>query len=237
MSIKLFPQGIPKSFIALELGPGDSLASALIAKAHGAQKVYLVDVDAYAKQDIRTYKLMARYLRKAGLQHIPDMDGITTIDEMLKKCNAKYLTKGLQSLKDIPNASVGFIWSHSVLEHIRKRDFEETFRELYRILKNGGRASHNVDLQDHLQKSLNNLRFPESLWESDFFANAGFYTNRLRCTESLEIMEKTGFKITHQNRGCWKRLPLPKRAIHPDVRHFSDEELRIRTYSVSLAKD
>ena len=226
----------PESLVVLELGPGDSLASALIAKAHGAKKVYLVDVGSYAKQSVKSYQIMARQLEQAGLKHLPDMENITTIDGMLEQCNAEYLTNGLQGLNKIPSASVDFIWSHSVVEHIRKRDFEKTFRELHRILKDDGQASHNVNLQDHLQHSLNSLRFAESLWESDFFAHSGFYTNRLRCTESLKIMEKAGFRVADLNRGFWESLPLPKTLLHPDFQHFSDEELRTRTYSVLLAK-
>ena len=181
-------------------------------------------------------QIMARQLEQAGLKHLPNMENITTIDGMLEQCNAEYLTNGLHSLNKIPNASVDFIWSHSVVEHIRKRDFEKTFRELHRILKDDGQASHNVNLQDHLQYSLNSLRFAESLWESDFFTHSGFYTNRLRCTESLKIMEKAGFRVADLNRGFWESLPLPKTLLHPDFQHFSDEELRTRTYSVLLAK-
>ena len=229
---KAFPQKAPNQFAALELGPGDSLASALIAKAHGAGKVYLVDVGAYADRNIKTYRRIARHLRQNGLSAFPNMDSIDSVEEMLQKCNASYLTDG--SLKNIPDASVDFIWSHSVLEHIRKRDFAKTMAELHRILKKDGRASHNVDLQDHLQHSLHSLRFSPSLWENNLFANSGFYTNRLRYSESLRMMKKAGFKILHTNRGYWKALPLPRKNFHPEFRHLTDDELRICTYSVLL---
>ena len=49
----------PESLVVLELGPGDSLASALIAKAHGAKKVYLVDVGSYAKQSVKSYQIIS----------------------------------------------------------------------------------------------------------------------------------------------------------------------------------
>jgi SAM-dependent methyltransferase len=229
-----FPEGLPANFTALELGPGDSLASALIAKAYGAKAIYLCDVGHYATRDITKYREMISEFQKADLINTPQLKDINNTSDMLDLCNASYLTNGLTGLKSIPDNSVDFIWSHSVLEHIRKKDFTATMHELHRILKDTGRASHNVDLQDHLEKSLNSLRFSESIWENDIFANSGFYTNRLRCSESLSLMEKAGFKILKQEQGRWGKLPLPQHKMHPDFSHLSAEELRVRTYSVLL---
>ena len=53
---KAYPKIIPKNLIILELGPGDSIASAIIAYAYGVSKTYLIDVDNYAIQDISFYK-------------------------------------------------------------------------------------------------------------------------------------------------------------------------------------
>src|SRR3954451_4881125 len=41
-----------REFVALEIGPGDSISSALVARAHGATQVHLVDAGMYATQDI-----------------------------------------------------------------------------------------------------------------------------------------------------------------------------------------
>lgn len=230
-----FPEGLPENFTALELGPGDSLASAIIAKAHGAKAIYLCDVDHYASNDIEKYRTLALELTKIGLKNTPDLSNIKDAPEMLELCNATYLTNGLKGLKSIPDKSVDFIWSHSVLEHIRKKDFSTTMKELHRILKKeNGRASHNVDLQDHLEKSLNNLRFPETIWENDIFANSGFYTNRLRYTQSMELIKDAGFEIIGQNAGQWPSLPLPRSKMHSDFHDLPDEELLTRTYSVLL---
>src|SRR5262249_1360173 len=45
-------------FVGLELGPGDSLFSALIARAFGSSKTYLVDVQAFARRDLVSYRKM-----------------------------------------------------------------------------------------------------------------------------------------------------------------------------------
>lgn len=231
-----FPDGLPAGFTALELGPGDSLASALIARAHGAAKSYHCDVGAYASQDIETYRQLAADLRAAGLDNVPDLTPIQSVPEMLALCNAEYLTGGLADLQKIPDNSVDLIWSHSVVEHIRKRDFAPTMAALHRIVKPQGRVSHNVDLQDHLQKSINNLRFSDGFWENDIVAESGFYTNRLRCQQSLNLMTGAGFQILQENRGTWDSIPLPRHKLHTDFKDLPEPELRTCTYSVLLKR-
>ncbi len=230
---KAFPEGLPKDFTALELGPGDSLSSALLTSAFGAKQSYHVDVGAYASQDIEHYKTIACDLKEAGV-NVPDINTISAISDMLGVCNAQYFSNGLESLKSIPDHSVDFIWSHSVVEHIRKKDFDATMAELARILKPDGRVSHSVDLQDHFEKSLNNLRFSDTFWENEIVANSGFYTNRMQYTKSLESMRNAGFEIISTATGQWDDLPLSKSKMHPSFQELPDDELKIRTYRVVL---
>lgn len=107
---------------------------------------------------------MATYLAERGLP-APDLEAAQNLDDVLEVCGAVYGTKGLASLKELPDRSVDPVWSRAVLEHIRRAKFAETMRELRRILKPGGVCSHGIDLQDHLAGALNNLRFPERIWD------------------------------------------------------------------------
>jgi SAM-dependent methyltransferase len=144
----------------LELGPGDSLFTALLAKAAGAEKIWLVDAGDFAATSVDSFKTLARQLTAEG-KPVPDLSACQTRAEVLAACNAVYLTNGLAGLKTIPEATVDFIFSNAVLEHVRKADMPETLAELARIMKPSGLQSHTVDLRDHLQNGLNNLRFSE----------------------------------------------------------------------------
>ncbi len=228
-----WPEGLPQHFTALELGPGDSIAAALIAAGYGAKKIYLADVGAFADRDVAGYKAMAESLRREGVP-VPDIARAENLQDILTACRAEYLTGGLDSLRSIPAASVDTIWSHSVVEHIRKKDFAETFRELARVLKPSGRMSHNIDLKDHLAQSLNNLRFPDGLWESEFFARSGFYTNRLRSSDILGFTQDAGFEVTSLNQGRWPTLPLPRARMAEPFRSASEDDLYVRTMHVVL---
>jgi SAM-dependent methyltransferase len=135
---------------------------------------------------------------------------LTSIETILAVCRATYGTSGLTSLRAIPDKSVDFVWSHTVLQHVRRAEFLETMRELRRVLRADGISSHWVDLQDCLGGALNNLRFRESVWESPFVAKCGFYTNRIRYSEMLALFKEAGFEpeVVHLTR--WDRLPTSR---------------------------
>lgn len=230
-----FPQGLPAGFTALELGPGDSIASAIIAKAYGCGKIYLSDAGNYVSRDMGLYRRIARELKREGLPNVGYLDSINTFDQLLTALNAEYLPNGLADLQRIPAGSVDFIWSHSVLEHVRKRDFDATMRETRRVLASrAGRISHNVDMKDHLGQALNNLRFSDALWESDWMARSGFYTNRLRASELLAAFARSGLVIEKSGTGKWQQLPTPRSAMAAPFNAMSDDDLLAPTLAAVL---
>jgi len=226
-------QGKAGGFTALELGPGDTLFSALIAFAHGAARCYLVDVGRFAREDIAPYRAMSDELSKRGLP-IPHINDTTTVTDLLSACKAEYLTDGVRSLKALPDHSVDFIWSQAVLEHIRISDFPEMTKELHRVLRPGGVCSHRVDLRDHLGGALNNLRFSSRIWESSFMAHSGFYTNRIHYREMLGYFEAVGFSTEVIQVDRWNHLPTPRTRLASEFRALADDELLISSFDVIL---
>lgn len=216
----------------LELGPGDSIASAIIATAHGAQAI-LVDAGSFVSTGIAPYLELEHILTELGLSP-PDLSGCRNIKDILNRCGAQYLTEGLASLREIDVESVDLIFSQAVLEHVRRRDFLETMHECRRILRRGGICSHQVDLRDHLGGALNNLRFSEQVWESDFFAKSGFYTNRIQCNQMLELFNKAGFAVNVSEMRKWDTLPTPRKGLAEKFRGGSTEELLISGFDVLL---
>ncbi len=222
-------------FTCLEVGPGDSLFSALTAKAHGAERTWLVDAGAFARDDLQPYRTMAEWLRSSRLP-VPDLAGCMTVADVLDRCNATYLTQGLASMRTVPSASVDWIWSQAVLEHIRAGEFAEFVREMHRVLKPDGVASHRVDLQDHLGGSLNNLRFSDATWDGGLFRNAGFYTNRIRFGEMCRIFEEAGFDAQLVVVDKWPALPVPRGAMAARFQSLPDDDLCVRGFDVLLRK-
>ena len=134
--------------------------------------------------------------------------------------------------------SFEIIFSHAVLEHVRKGEFRETMQQCYRLLKSDGVMSHVVDFKDHLDGSLNNLRFSSSLWERDWFAvNSNFYTNRLRFSEVVRIFEESGFEVKVLDISHYNTIPIRRKLLSKEFSHLSDEDLSVsETHLVMQSK-
>lgn len=230
---RAYPGKVPQELTFLELGPGDSLLSGFIAAAHGAKKTYLVDVGRYAMKNYEAYIEGGKALSSHGLDIDQDF---SSLEMAIKNNRIDYLTNGLESLKSIPSGSVDFIWSHSVLEHVRKDDFIPTIIELCRVLAPQGMMSHSIDLKDHLDKALNNLRFSEKFWENNYVANSGFYTNRLNFQNIQDAFTSGGVDIKWEHKDYWEALPTPKSSMHEDFRNQPDEILRVLRYNLLVTK-
>jgi Methyltransferase domain len=215
----------------LELGPGDSVASAVIAHAYGAAEVCLVDVGAFARMDMPLYRRIATELRNRGLNPI-NVEPIGDIAALLEACNSSYLTEGLVSLQSLPDERFDFIWSNAVLEHVDRSQFRELLTEHHRLMTGNGTSSHRVDLQDHLDESLNSLRFSERFWEAGWVKRSGFYTNRLRCSEVLAAFDRAGLVAFVTDKDYWPKIPVPHRQLARQFRRFADTDLCIRWIDV-----
>ena len=230
---RAYPDGNLEGAVCLELGPGDSLISALLARAHGAAHCYLVDSDAFASRDIRIYRSVADALIKQGMP-VPNLADCSSLEQILEQLHATYLTRGLQSLTEIAGDSIDFIWSQAVLENVRCAEFDATLQQLARILKPDGASSHRIDLQDHLQHSLNNLRFSEALWEKQWMASSGFYTNRIRFYDMVTRFSRAGFQAAIADVDRWESLPLPRHRLHKAFADLDQEDLNVRGFNVLL---
>jgi hypothetical protein len=221
------------NFVGLELGPGDSLFSALIARAFGASRMYLVDVGPFASADAPSYRHMESYLRQSGLNP-PNLENCSDFNQVRAACSAEYLTEGVTSLRRIPSKSVDFVWSHVVLEHVRKQEVIPMLAELRRIQRPDGVGSHCISITDILGGKLNDLRFSERIWESSLMANSGFYTNRIRYSEYLQLFRQAGFEPEVTRVARWKALPTPRRKMANEFAALPEGELQVSGFDVFL---
>ena len=220
-----------KGCTVLEIGPGDSLFTGIVARCMGADKSWLVDAGDFASRQPDAYARLARFLVSEGYD-LP-LDGCTP-DALLQDCGVVYLTDGVNSLQQIPTGSVDFCFSNAVLEHVPKYDFVQFAQQLRRVINANGVCVHRVDLKDHLGGQLNNLRFSESTWEGALFRNAGFYTNRIRYNEMVEIFRAAGFECEMPRVVRWPVLPTPKSRLASAFRALSDDELRVSGFDLVL---
>ncbi len=221
-------------FTLLELGPGDSIASAIIGQAFGASKTYLVDSGRYATEALSGYRALAEFLSNVHLDAGIDLQEIDEFDDLLAETGAVYLTEGLKSLSHIESNSIDFVFSQAVLEHVKRDEFAETMRQLRRVVREDGCCSHRVDLKDHLGGGLNNLRFSDRLWETELMSGSGFYTNRIRYREMLKMMSEAGFHVEVVQEDRFEALPTRKRSMARQFRGLDHDELLVSGFDVVL---
>jgi len=227
-----FPDDKPNEFICLELGPGDSIATGIVANAFGATKTYLIDVGKFAIQDLDYYKEFSKELSNNKIK-TSDVSRINSFEELLCKFNIVYLNDGLKSFQEIPESSVDFIFSHSALEHVRLLELPEIIKEMRRVICDQGVMSHNIDLMDHMNYSLNSLRFSKKLWESEFFAKSGFYTNRLRYSQFIKYFMDNDFIISYKDSGVWSDYPMNLNKLNNDFVGLSEKDILTRTMHIT----
>jgi hypothetical protein len=213
-------------FCSLELGPGDSILSGLVARAYGAKKAWLVDAGKFSCTSYFSWLEMTRILRDRGLS-LPEMNECIKIDELMRISDVQYLTNGTLSLAEISDSTIDFFWSQVVLEHISKAEFPFLLKELRRVDPPHGIGVHSIDFRDHLGGGLNNLRFRDSIWESWFFRKSGFYTNRIRPQEMVALFAEAGFVVEIIGLRRWAEMPLRRDQLASQFRLMSEDDLTI----------
>jgi SAM-dependent methyltransferase len=216
-------------FTSLELGPGDALSSAAIIQRLGGSASFLVDVARFAREDAGIYRRLEEYLTGRGLT-APSIRPDQSLEDLLQCWRCQYLTRGLDSLRALPDSSLDLIWSHAVLQSIPLSDYDETLRQFSRLLREGGITSHVIDMRDMLGGALNHLRFSSRFWESGFVRNSGFYTNRIRHQETVERFQRYGFELVNENVESWPELPTARGRMDARYSELSDPDLRIYSF-------
>jgi SAM-dependent methyltransferase len=227
---------LPRPFSMLELGPGDSVLSAGVARAYGAERSVLIDVGAFADRDTGLFHSLSM-----ALDSFPDLPKLKlpntdNFDDMLRELNAQYFTDGIRSFSAVEDESIDLIWSSVVLEHVRQDEFGALAAECARVLTPGGIMSHAVDLRDHLGGGLNNLRFSPERWESAWWRDAGFYTNRMSQRDIIDSFERVGFRTIQVASRRWPAPPLPRNKLHSVFRDRRDDELDIAEFDLVMVK-
>ena len=221
----------------MEIGPGDSIVTGICSSIYKPRKVYLIDVNSFANKDIFFYKSFIRKMKSQGIKLSIDDSDFNTFEELIDICNISYLTDGLKSFQTIKNETVDYIFSHSVLEHVRLSEVKPLIKEIYRILKSDtGLISHQINYQDHLENSLNHLRFSRAIWESKLFSSSGFYTNRITAFQMHKLFKSGGFELFNEKFNSWEKLPLSKKKLNKSFKKYSKKELMIQSSSFIAKK-
>jgi hypothetical protein len=229
----LRPETALKRGTCLEIGPGESLLTVMLARVAGFERVILVDEGRQIRENAGLYREFSRRLRDQG-HDVPLIAPDWGTADILRAYGGEYLTGGLGSLAGLPDGSIDFSFSHAVLEHLPRGQVPDWLRELRRVSRVPSRSSHVVDLRDHLGGSINHLRFADSFWEGAALRRSGVYTNRLRYSQWMRLFEDAGWKARIVERQAYTAPPLNRNKLAPAFRELGDGDLSTHGFQVTL---
>ena len=232
---------LSKNLVALEIGTGYSLISAVTLALVGFKKVVTVDVtyditfSSFKKQinnlDEEIFlKLILECTKYSALElnkKITLIKNVSSFKDLFILLNIIYIAP--YKFEDIEKhvAKIDYITSQVVLEHISPSILNTLFKKTKKWLSNDGYCVHTINFIDHFanpglfqDKSIsefNFLKFSDKYWE--FWAgNSIAYTNRLSYWYYLKLCERNNIEIIDFIGENYRdRAELNSSSIHKDI--------------------
>ena len=203
-------QGInPTGKVFMEIGTGRTPLVPMAYWLMGAEKTISIDLNPYLKAELIEESIQYIYKNKEDILSLfgplidqTRLNKLLSLNEpkkfslsvFLDLCQIDYIAPGDASNTNLPEQSIDFHTSFTVLEHIPLGVLIEIFKEGNRIIKNNGLFVHRVDYSDHFSHSdknisaINFLQYSEDEWNK-FADNSYMYMNRLRHDDFIELLE------------------------------------------------
>lgn len=205
----------PCGKIFFEIGTGRVPLIPLTFWLMGAQKTYTLDLNPYLKKGlliknlhfiqknkVKMLELFGSQIKNKRFEQILNIDLNRPFDlhSFLKLCSIIYKAPADATNSGLPENSVDFHTSNTVLEHIPPAILKRIFFEGNRITKKDGLFVHFIDYSDHFSHSdkkispINFLQFNEKDWKK-LAGNRYMYMNRLRHDDFLELFGSLGHEL------------------------------------------
>jgi SAM-dependent methyltransferase len=160
--------------------------------------------------------------------------GGKSLSSFLAAAGIDYCYPGDARSTGLPEASIDFVCSSNVMEHVPPDVIRKMHSESFRILRPGGFVIHRFNPGDHfasVDRSItkaNFLRFSEKEWR--WYGGSGLsYHNRLRCVQHRDLLYAAGFEIVAADVRVDSRTMEAIRnghlPIHADFAGLSPEQL------------
>jgi SAM-dependent methyltransferase len=215
----------------VELGPGDTMATAFFFLAYGAKRVVCFDRFKLLQNTTKNTLIAQQVLSILPEQQRQHLQTILSFDDLKQvrwdPIRLQYLHNRYENIT-LENNSVDIILSNAVLEHVQNLDV--LFSHMYRILKPGGIMVHAADLKSHELHHATQLDFltiPSSLWKYMTFYRGA--PNRARKTDYEKLINHYGFELTFFK----FTSRIPQEDIHIFIQKYPNHAANFATEDLS----
>jgi hypothetical protein len=201
--------------VVAELGPGSSIGVGLCALLCGAQIYYALDFADHtcATRNLRVFDALRARRSIPGDETtfptpvswhfpsrlvIPDDDRIQTIrDDLVNKKNKFIRARVPWTSFCIPSESVGWLWSHSVMEHVD--EIEQVWKCYATWLAHDGIMTHNIDYHCHRLATHwdGHWSIKDFCWKV-IRGRRPYLLNRLPHSAQMALANSAGFEIVSE---------------------------------------
>jgi hypothetical protein len=178
----------------VEIGAGRDLAVPMALRMLGVGHVISIDVSRLAKPFLISHA--AKHIAKQLNVNFPKLNTWGDLKEYsISYCAPSYLHE-----IELGESTADCFFSVDTLEHIPKNELHRIFVDSVRFLKKDGLSVHFIDYSDHYARvdslsRFNFLRYSDDEWER--YNNKFQYVNRMRHSEYVDLMKKSGFEIVN----------------------------------------
>ena len=236
----------------LEVGTGRTLDIPLALWLCGAARVLTVDLNTYLAEQLTLESVAFLCCRRAEtaaifgeladrplfnerLNQLRQFDG--RLADLMLMTHIEYLAPTDAACLSVPDRSVDFHISFTVLEHIPASIIASILKEAGRVLTPGGLLLHIIDPSDHFSHdddsitAINFLQFSDREW-TRLAGNKFMYHNRLRAYEYVELFKRAGVRLIGQREAIDEQsLAVLRNGFGLDERfcHIDHEHLAVRS--------
>lgn len=198
-----------KSVKVLEFGAGKSLVQNIFLSYKTNNKIEQTLIDISEMLDLDLFNKANEQISKIlGAERKPFANNFS---DLKKNYNISYMAP--ISLNEIKERKLLFdaCISSTALEHFSKKDLEETFTVLKKIVKENGIISALIDYSDHYSHTdkkiddLNFLQFNDVEWKK--YNNSFLFQNRLRHQDYRDLFRKMNYEIVNEEKGNYGKKP------------------------------
>jgi SAM-dependent methyltransferase len=225
----------------LEVGPGDSLGTGLLALAKGAASYCAIDrfaVEFDLAVERRVFLALMAGLTEEERRRVSSVIAILPDAYRVDESRFRYLNSvGLEDAGCLlARGSVDVIFSNAVLEHVA--DVGGSIASMRSLLRPGGIMLHDVDLRSHHvgfeRHPMQILEYPDWLWHA-MTSHTGD-PNRARLPQYLEHLRNCGFvdvQVQVQQRFDAEMIERVRSRLARSFREVPVDDLEVAVFLLS----